>query len=40
MVHPSERPRREPWAWSFIETLRHLVFATDSWIRRAMLGDP
>jgi hypothetical protein len=26
--------------WSFIETLRHLVFATDSWIRRVMLGDP
>jgi hypothetical protein len=26
--------------WSFIETLRHLVFATDSWIRRAMLGEP
>jgi uncharacterized damage-inducible protein DinB len=26
--------------WSFIETLRHLVFATDAWIRRAMLGDP
>jgi len=26
--------------WSFIQTLRHLVFATDSWIRRAMLGDP
>ncbi len=26
--------------WSFIETLRHLVFATDSWIRRAILGDP
>lgn len=26
--------------WSFIETLRHLVFATDSWVRRAMLGDP
>jgi hypothetical protein len=25
--------------WSFIETLRHLVFATDSWIGRAMLGD-
>jgi hypothetical protein len=25
--------------WSFIETLRHLVFATDSWIRRAILGD-
>ena len=26
--------------WSFIETLRHLVFATDSWIRRGILGDP
>jgi uncharacterized protein YjbI with pentapeptide repeats len=26
--------------WSFIETLRHLTFATDSWISRAILGDP
>jgi len=26
--------------WSFIQTLRHLAFATDAWIRRAMLGDP
>jgi hypothetical protein len=26
--------------WSFIETLRHLSFATDAWIRRAVLGDP
>ena len=26
--------------WSFIETLRHLVFATDAWIRRTILGDP
>ena len=26
--------------WSFIQTLRHLVFATDAWIRRVMLGDP
>ncbi|WP_129666158.1 DinB family protein [Phytoactinopolyspora endophytica] len=26
--------------WSFIETLRHLVFATDSWINRGILGDP
>jgi len=25
--------------WSFIETLRHLVFATDAWICRALLGD-
>jgi hypothetical protein len=44
-----ERARRLPPAllhesvdgeWSFIETLRHLVFATDSWVGRAMLGDP
>jgi hypothetical protein len=26
--------------WSFIETLRHLVFATDAWIKRAVLGEP
>jgi hypothetical protein len=26
--------------WSFIETLRHLAFATDAWIRRGILGDP
>jgi uncharacterized damage-inducible protein DinB len=26
--------------WSFVETLRHLAFATDAWIRRGILGDP
>jgi hypothetical protein len=26
--------------WSFIQTLRHLVFATDSWVLRAIQGDP
>jgi hypothetical protein len=26
--------------WSVIENLRHLVFATDAWVRRAMLGEP
>ncbi|MDX6309436.1 MAG: hypothetical protein QOI06_2482 [Nocardioidaceae bacterium] len=25
--------------WSFIETLRHLVFATDAWVCRAILGE-
>jgi len=25
--------------WTFIETLRHLVFATDAWVGRAILGD-
>jgi uncharacterized damage-inducible protein DinB len=24
--------------WSFVETLRHLVFVTDSWVSRGMLG--
>src|SRR5262249_1900422 len=41
-------PRRAPellhgrvdGEWSFIEALRHLVFATDAWVRRAILGDP
>ena len=26
--------------WSFTETLRHLTFATDAWVNRAILGDP
>jgi len=26
--------------WSFIETLRHLSFATNAWLGRAILGDP
>jgi len=26
--------------WSFTQTLRHLAFATDAWLRRAVLGDP
>lgn len=26
--------------WSFIETLRHLLYATDAWVRRVILGDP
>jgi hypothetical protein len=26
--------------WSFLETLRHLAFATDAWVGRALLGDP
>ena len=42
-----ERIRREPGLerrsvngeWSPIETLRHLVFATDAWFRRGVLGE-
>jgi hypothetical protein len=26
--------------WSFIETLRHLVFATDAWVKRTILLEP
>jgi uncharacterized damage-inducible protein DinB len=26
--------------WSFIETLRHLSFATECWLHRAILGEP
>jgi DinB superfamily/Pentapeptide repeats (8 copies) len=25
--------------WSFVETLRHLIFVTDSWISRTVLGE-
>lgn len=26
--------------WSFVQTLRHLLYATDIWVRRPILGDP
>jgi uncharacterized damage-inducible protein DinB len=26
--------------WSFVQTLRHLLFATDAWVTRAMQGVP
>ena len=44
-----ERARRLPEAdlhervddeWSFTETLRHLVFVTDAWVGRVVMGDP
>ena len=25
--------------WSFVETQRHLIYVTDSWVRRAVLGQ-
>lgn len=39
-VDPALLHERVDGEWSFIETLRHLVFATDAWVRRALLGDP
>jgi hypothetical protein len=37
---PEQLHQRVNGEWSFIETLRHLSYATDSWVRRAILGDP
>ena len=35
---PDELHVRVDGEWSFVETLRHLVFVTDAWASRAMLG--
>ena len=37
---PEALQERVEGEWSFIETLRHLVFATDAWVKRAILGNP
>lgn len=37
---PERLHERVDGEWSFIETLRHLVFATDAWIGRALLSRP
>jgi uncharacterized protein YjbI with pentapeptide repeats len=37
---PDQLHERVEGEWSFIETLRHLVFATDAWVKRAILGQP
>jgi hypothetical protein len=37
---PESLHERVEGEWSFIETLRHLVFATDAWVKRAVLGEP
>jgi uncharacterized protein YjbI with pentapeptide repeats len=39
-VAPELLHERVDGEWSFIETLRHLVFATDAWVKRAILGEP
>ena len=38
-VAPELLHERVDGEWSFIETLRHLVFATDAWVKRAVLGE-
>ena len=37
---PEQLHERVDGEWSFIENLRHLVFATDAWVTRAILGEP
>jgi len=37
---PDQLHERVDDEWSFIETLRHLVMATDAWVSRAILGQP
>ncbi|GAA2691450.1 DinB family protein [Actinoplanes palleronii] len=39
-LRPELLDERVDGEWSFIETLRHLVFATDAWVLRAVLGQP
>jgi uncharacterized protein YjbI with pentapeptide repeats len=39
-MRPELLHERVDGEWSFIQTLRHLVFATDSWLGRVILGDP
>jgi uncharacterized protein YjbI with pentapeptide repeats len=36
---PAQLHERVNGEWSFIETLRHLSYATDSWVRRGILGE-
>jgi uncharacterized damage-inducible protein DinB len=36
----SAREERVDDEWSFAETLRHLVFATDAWVSRTILDEP
>jgi uncharacterized protein YjbI with pentapeptide repeats len=39
-LDPALLHERVDGEWSFIQTLRHLVFATDAWVNRAILGQP
>ncbi len=35
-----QRQQRVDDEWSFVETLRHLIFCTDAWVSRTVLDDP
>jgi hypothetical protein len=38
-LEPELLHERVDGEWSFVETMRHLVFATDAWVRRAYQGE-
>lgn len=40
LLPPDLLHERVDGEWSFIETLRHLLFVEEAWVLRAMLGDP
>ena len=40
LLEPGLLHQRVDEEWSFIETLRHLCYATDAWVNRVYLGDP
>ncbi len=39
-LEPAQLHESVDGEWSFTQTLRHLVFATESWVHRAVLGEP
>jgi uncharacterized damage-inducible protein DinB len=39
-LDPALLHERVDGEWSFVETLRHLCYATDAWVNRVYLGDP
>jgi uncharacterized damage-inducible protein DinB len=39
-LDPEQLHERVDGEWSFVETLRHLCYATDAWVNRVYLGDP
>ncbi|MGZ6802375.1 MAG: DinB family protein [Nocardioidaceae bacterium] len=39
-LEPTQLHERVDGQWSCVENLRHLLFATDAWVTRAVLGVP
>ncbi len=39
-LEPALLDQRVDGEWSFLETVRHLVFAVDAWINGILLGNP